>query len=344
MQHSGVDQPKAPKSHAELQDQMRRELKKEMELQAKPKQKWEYKTAAELEASSPSRKDGLDPIKEGRWRREFMAIITKAGMTLRIPQWGIAVAGLLCHRFFSRKSMKRNDRTTVACACLHLAAKMEEAPKSIKDVVREVVRVRYARDGEALARALAPDELERYKEQVLVAERAVLYTLGFDLNTAHPYTFLVSQMSKLGLLGDEGSSYRTLMQDTWNFVNDSFRSTLCLQFPPDKIAAAALWLASHLAYTSEQLKAGVAPPAIKQEPGQDAQGAAVRALLTTGDGQQRPISGVLDQVLEAKSREGVVPKGSDFFAYFGVSREEMEAIATQILQLYEETKLAQAAR
>ena len=26
------------------------------------------------------------------------------------PQWGIAMAALLCHRFFSRKSMKRNDR------------------------------------------------------------------------------------------------------------------------------------------------------------------------------------------------------------------------------------------
>ena len=90
------------------------------------------------------------------------------------PQWGIAVAALLCHRYFSRRSMKRNDRFVsgrwqvpmmqcvlpaqledlnhlcidtcfpvmswltmqlIATACLHLAAKLEESPKPIKEVV-----------------------------------------------------------------------------------------------------------------------------------------------------------------------------------------------------------------
>ena len=30
--------------------------------------------------------------------------------------------------------------------------------------------------------------MERYREEVLQAERAVLYTLGFDLDVQHPYT------------------------------------------------------------------------------------------------------------------------------------------------------------
>lgn len=63
---------------------MKQEVAREMELQAKPKEKWEYKTAAELAANSPSRKDGLDPVKEAKWRREYHTIISKAGMSLRM--------------------------------------------------------------------------------------------------------------------------------------------------------------------------------------------------------------------------------------------------------------------
>ena len=33
-----------------------------------------------------------------------------------------------------------------------------------------------------------------------MGERAVLYTLGFDLNAQHPYMFLVNRLAALGLL------------------------------------------------------------------------------------------------------------------------------------------------
>ncbi|GFH13693.1 cyclin N-terminal domain-containing protein [Haematococcus lacustris] len=72
--------------------------------------RWEYKTKEELERDSPSRKCGLSPEKEARWTREMVFMLQKAGMQLRIPQWGIAIAATLCHRFYARKSMKKNDR------------------------------------------------------------------------------------------------------------------------------------------------------------------------------------------------------------------------------------------
>jgi len=37
---------------------------------------------------------------------------------------------------------------------------------------------------------------------------------------------------------------RNLAQVAWNFVNDSLRTTLCLQFKPQLIASAAIYLAS----------------------------------------------------------------------------------------------------
>jgi hypothetical protein len=64
----------------------------------------------------------------------FLAHLRAHAPPRRSPPWGLATAALLCHRFFSRKSMKRNDRFVIAAASLHLAAKIQESPKPIRDV------------------------------------------------------------------------------------------------------------------------------------------------------------------------------------------------------------------
>lgn len=48
------------------------------------KVEWDYQTREQLERSSPSMKDGLEPEKEALWRRQFMTIIQKTGMHLRM--------------------------------------------------------------------------------------------------------------------------------------------------------------------------------------------------------------------------------------------------------------------
>jgi hypothetical protein len=48
--------------------------------------RWEYSGAhaGAQEAPSPSVRDGLDPVKQDRWRREFLHLIYKAGTTLKM--------------------------------------------------------------------------------------------------------------------------------------------------------------------------------------------------------------------------------------------------------------------
>ena len=63
--------------------------------------------------------------------------------------------------------------------------------------------------------------MEEAKEQVLMAERAVLYTLGFDLNLDQPYKHLLDKLTTLNLLKPTADSpYKNLMQMAWNFIND----------------------------------------------------------------------------------------------------------------------------
>ncbi|OAY48644.1 cyclin-T1-3 isoform X2 [Manihot esculenta] len=79
---------------------------------------------------------------------------------------------------------------------------------------------------------------EQQKELILLGERVVLATLGFDLNVQHPYKPLVDAIKKFKV------AQNALAQVAWNFVNDGLRTSLCLQFKPHHIAAGAIFLAA----------------------------------------------------------------------------------------------------
>jgi hypothetical protein len=79
------------------------------------------------------------------------------------------------------------------------------------------------------------------------------------LSIHHPYTFLVEQITKLVhgkkleyIHPPSSSSGSTLLakmkndmtQYAINFTNDSMQTSLCLQFPPQKIAAAMVFLSA----------------------------------------------------------------------------------------------------
>ena len=63
----------------------------------------------------------------------------------------------------------------------------------------------------------------KQKELMLIGERLLLATLGFDLNIQHPYKPLVAALKKLRLQND-------LMKIAWNFVNDWYASTSFIYF------------------------------------------------------------------------------------------------------------------
>jgi cyclin T len=102
----------------------------------------------------------------------------------RRPQLTIASAMVFYHRFFAFKSYEHFDRFNIATTALFLASKTEETPRKLKDVVAEAFKCQYkgAPPPEAESR-----ELHERKEKVLIAERILLQTLGFDLSLEHPY-------------------------------------------------------------------------------------------------------------------------------------------------------------
>ncbi|XP_051122006.1 cyclin-T1-5-like isoform X2 [Andrographis paniculata] len=121
---------------------------------------------------------------------------------------------------------------------MFLAGKVEETPRPLKDVILVSYEIIHKKDAAAAQRIKQKDVYEEQKELILVGERIVLGTLGFDLNLQHPYKPLVEAIKKFQV------AQNALAQVAWNFVNDGLRTSLCLQFKPHHIAAGAIFLAA----------------------------------------------------------------------------------------------------
>ncbi|GMH07690.1 hypothetical protein Nepgr_009530 [Nepenthes gracilis] len=197
-----------------------------------------YFSRKEIEEDSPSRQDGIDLKKEAYLRKSYCTFLQDLGMRLKVPQVTIATAIIFCHRFYLRQSHAKNDRRTIATACMFLAGKVEETPRPLKDVILVSYEIIYKKDPEAVQKIKQKEVYEQQKELILLAERVVLATLGFDLNVQHPYKPLVEAIKIFKV------AQNALAQVAWNFVNDGLRTSLCLQFKPHHIAAGAIFLAA----------------------------------------------------------------------------------------------------
>jgi len=139
----------------------------------------------------------------------------------------------------------------VATACLFLAGKVEETPKPLKEVIRATVEVRYSKNTkEALDSLKDPGEVERRKEHILSLERSVLSCLGFDFRVDHPYKYVLRYIKEVIAWSEQTpgvksvkSRQKEIAQVAWNFVNDSLRTTVSVQYDAKKVAIAVIYLA-----------------------------------------------------------------------------------------------------
>ncbi|KAM2995022.1 hypothetical protein FF2_042033 [Malus domestica] len=198
--------------------------------------KW-YFTREEIEDHSPSRRDGISLKKESQLRNSYCSFLQAIGMKLKVSQTTIACAMVLCHRFYMRQSHAKNDWQTIATSSFFLACKVRETPRFLKDVVVVAFEMVHSLDSSALESIKQREVFNKQKELIVVGERLVLATIGFDLDIQLAYTSLVAALKSLNILPD-------LAQVALNFVNDCLRTSLCLQYKPHYIAAGSVALAA----------------------------------------------------------------------------------------------------
>lgn len=231
----------------------------------------------------PSVKDGsLTAQEESLKRRKTCRFIEEVGRVLKLPRVAVATAMVFFHRFYAKHSFTQHDRFEVAAAAILLAAKTEESPKKLNVVIEESykVKLRGMQAGRISQASMSvvptstmtnmngkfdpkSEEFVKLKERILLLERVILHTIGFELSVDHPYKFLVDMCKKLtqkrqveyitptdhaAANASTTHLYNTmlnsLVQYSMNFANDSMQTSLCLQFVPQKIAIACVYLAA----------------------------------------------------------------------------------------------------
>ncbi|BES92946.1 Cyclin K [Nesidiocoris tenuis] len=185
--------------------------------------------------NTPSMLDGIDYETELRYRKDGARFIQDTGTKMDLGYNTMATGVVYFHRFYMFHSFRHFPRYVTASCCLFLAGKVEETPKKCKDIIKAakgfLTDAKFATFG------------DDPKEEVMTLERILLQTIKFDLQVEHPYYFLLKYAKCLK--GDK-QKLQKMVQMAWTFVNDSLCTTLCLQWEPEVIAVALMYLAGKL--------------------------------------------------------------------------------------------------
>ena len=212
--------------------------------------------------------------------------------SLRLPRVAVSTATVFFHRFYAKHAFQEHDRFEVAMACLLLAGKTEESPKKLEVVIRECWKLRrrsqqqqvqmqqlsQQEGGDSPSPSTMPnptganepnsdpnsEEYVRLKERVLLLERVILHTIGFELSIEHWYKFLVDffqekkrlleyanpstsiASSTASASQNKSAQYAQMVQEiaqnAMNFAIDSMHTSLCLQYTAREIAMTCVYL------------------------------------------------------------------------------------------------------
>ena len=127
----------------------------------------------------------------------------------------------------------------MATCCLFLAGKVEETPKKCKDIVKAAKTYLESKNLKKDSDSFGEDPIK----EIMIYERILLQTIKFDLQVDHPYSYLLKYAKSLK--GNQ-EQIRNMVQMAWTFINDSYCTTLCLQWEPEIIAIALMYLTSKL--------------------------------------------------------------------------------------------------
>jgi len=180
---------------------------------------------------------------------------------LKLNIWVNQTAAVYCERFFAKRSFAKNDRFLIVAAALFLASKAMDGPRPVAHVAHAYFKVKNANKAEELA-ALARDPQRKLKEHdvvesIILAERAILYTLAFQIKIELPQTCLFKNLEFVGVYtftpkdsapqsNLDTEQQQRLSQIAVNFANDSYKTSLPIQYPVEKLAAACLYHSARL--------------------------------------------------------------------------------------------------
>lgn len=211
-----------------------------------------YLTNREIIDDNPTCRNGKVSLEEERRLRYYgCGLVWEACRRLELPMNVACTAQVLFHRFYCKNSMQIYDVRIMSTSVFWMACKLEEVI-DCDDVhslrLRDVLMMFY----DCILRCEDHEECEEpylldiysgfysiYKEEVIKAERDMLRCFGFVTHVEHAHPFVLTLGAQLGL-----GPHKQILQSACNIVNDSLRTTLCVQVRAEFVACSALFLAA----------------------------------------------------------------------------------------------------
>eukprot|EP00884_Botryococcus_braunii_P016835 jgi/Botrbrau1/3835/Bobra.0183s0060.1 len=199
-----------------------------------------------LEAHAKDRERGLTPHQIQQLKNfaiTYMGDLAKWCQNM-VRQRVVATAVTYLRQFYLRACLVEVDPRLLAPACLYLAAKAEEAQLQAK-VLLHFIKKMHAPNTGRYQHVPAVDV-----KHLLDLEMVLLEGLNFDLVVFSPYHDLERMLLDAGLVD--------IAPTAWSVCNDSYRTDLCVLYPPYIIALACVVVAAAIEYRDiEQWLAGL---------------------------------------------------------------------------------------
>jgi len=202
---------------------------------------WNVFVEDEIIWKTPSFAQDVSESEERQLRAYGCELISCAGILLRHSVFVINHAMVLFHRYYYSSSFRDADVWGVAQAALYVASKLEEDQRRIMHVVAVFrrMRLRYL-DASLIEEPMSDEEYVKYAFRF---ERDLLKQIGYVCYVEQPHRFVIPFCNIIFKDIDE-SLLKAIRQKAWNYINDSFRTTLCCRFPGENVACGAVYLAA----------------------------------------------------------------------------------------------------
>ncbi|XP_040371819.1 cyclin-T1-4 [Rosa chinensis] len=148
---------------------------------------------------------------------------------------------MLCHCFYMHQSHAKNDWPTIATACILVACKVDDAPHFLSDVAFVAYEIAHKFNPSALESIRQREFFRKQKELIVVAEKALLTTIDFDLDIQLTYKTLVVVLKRLNI-----PDLAKVAKVAWHLIDQWLQTSLCLQYKPHYIAAGSIALVARI--------------------------------------------------------------------------------------------------
>ncbi|KAF8798000.1 cyclin-like protein [Phlegmacium glaucopus] len=170
-------------------------------------------------------------------RARGVEFLFRLGSSLALPTSAMCTAATWFHRFYMRYPMDDFHRQDVAATCIFLSTKTEECGRKLRDVAR--VYQAKVNNMDITQIAVDSKEVDQCQSAILLTEEVLLEALCFDFVVESPHAELLE-------LFESCSPDSDVQEYAWSLAHDSYRTPVCILYPPRVIATACYVLAQRI--------------------------------------------------------------------------------------------------